>query len=163
MKLLEELVGCWRCMQGGSSSALERAQEREQDQGRRDATANERWPREVLPHLPQPPVSPKAPGSSICLAQADDLRATAQQQRTERQERRKRRGGRDQGPCAHQCRTAGGRQRPADLPGQRSPSPKIAATKAAGCRGWPWPWWPRRSPLSPCSDRPLAVLNLVQL
>ena len=68
LKLLEELVRCCWSAQGGSSSAPERAQERGQDQGQREATSNERRPREALPHLLQPPASPEPSGSSSCPA-----------------------------------------------------------------------------------------------
>ena len=139
LKLLEELVRCCWSAQGGSSSAPERAQERGQDQGQREATSNERWPREALPHLLQPPASPEPSGSSSCPA-----RLTTCDRHPNGSARRGRRDAEEEEDKAkeHARTDAAGRWRLADLPAQRRSSPRFAVAKAARCVVWLWPWWP---------------------
>ena len=144
MQLLEELVRCRWTVQGGSGSALERAQGREQDQGRREATTHERRPREAPPCLSMPPPAlSHLPAAPACPGRrpATEQRAGEAGEAGESQERKAREG------KAHTQRRAARRRRRARSAAQTSCNGRITAARAAGCLWWPWRCYAPPSPL----------------
>ena len=137
--------------QGGRISQLEAAQQRERDQGRREAAAHLSQPRETesCPGDRQPGQRHR-PAAAACPNRRP---ASDQRSRRGRRGRRiaRRMGGEGK---AHAQRRAARRRRRTRSCAQTSCNGRITAARAAGCLWWPWrcyaPPSPLCSPLNSC-------------